>query len=314
MSHESLPITAARFAEAISDLPLSSLHLTAAGLRNSLAHLEYSNAQLEPFARPADSAAAADLDCLEAIEENQGVMANMKERLELLRLEAERRGLGWGELLGRDVDAPEPSGEGEEADRSLEARVRREQENLQRVREGYAGAMAEVGAERGQRVERDGNDAAAAAAAGLPEGALTARSRRLTEEERDAEALRILLARRAAGPEGLGRGVDGRGNGAARESGTNNPWTDGTFQTGRITGGRVVVDEAPVVNGTAGERSDVRAAPEVNGVVDGVSITGSQRSTGGRLSDEEMRRRLEEMMRGDDNGQEGADGEGGLYL
>jgi hypothetical protein len=314
MSHESLPITAARFADAIADLPLSSLHLTAASLRNSLAHLEYSNAQLEAYARPADPAAAADQDCLDAIEENKGVMRDMNQRLELLRVEAEKRGLGWGELLGRDVDVPAGNGDegnGDADTQGLEARVRREQANLQRVREGYAGAMAEVAAERGQRLERDGNDAVAG---GLEEGTLTARSRRLTEEERDAEALRILLARRAAGPEQLGGSGGLSGSAAAGEGGENNPWTDGTFQTGRVTGGRVVMDEAPVANGTSGEGGDVRAAPEVNGVVDGVSTSGSQRSTGGRLSDEEMRRRLEEMMRGGDDGHEGADGEGGLYL
>lgn len=50
MSSENLPITTARFAAALSELPLSSLRLKSLELRNSLAHLAYSNAQLRPFA------------------------------------------------------------------------------------------------------------------------------------------------------------------------------------------------------------------------------------------------------------------------
>jgi len=110
MSSEAAPISSAAFAEALEALPLSALHLKAAEIRNSLAHLEYSNAQLEPFARPpAGSAEQPDQVCIDAIEENLGVMAQMRERLRLLREEAERRGVGWGELLGRDdIDQGEP--------------------------------------------------------------------------------------------------------------------------------------------------------------------------------------------------------------
>jgi hypothetical protein len=50
MSSEVTPISPARFAEALKDLPLSTLHLKAAELRNSIAHLDYSNEQLKPFA------------------------------------------------------------------------------------------------------------------------------------------------------------------------------------------------------------------------------------------------------------------------
>lgn len=103
MSSEAAPISPAAFAEALEALPLTALHLKAAEIRNSLAHLEYSNAQLEPFARPpAGSAEQPDQVCIDAIEDNLGVMTQMRERLRLLRAEAERRGVGWGELLGRD--------------------------------------------------------------------------------------------------------------------------------------------------------------------------------------------------------------------
>ncbi|KLU84036.1 hypothetical protein MAPG_03083 [Magnaporthiopsis poae ATCC 64411] len=50
MSSDALPISPARFAEAIKDLPLSALHLEVLELRNSIAHLDYSNEQLRPFA------------------------------------------------------------------------------------------------------------------------------------------------------------------------------------------------------------------------------------------------------------------------
>jgi len=50
MSADALPISPAAFAEALKDLPMSTLHLKAAELRNSIAHLDYSNEELKPFA------------------------------------------------------------------------------------------------------------------------------------------------------------------------------------------------------------------------------------------------------------------------
>lgn len=119
MSSESLPITPARFAAALEDLSLGSLRLKSLELRNSLAHLAYSNAQLRPFAeglRPSSSAPDAavenvdpDPDCADAIRENEIVMARMRERLLLVRAEVERRGASWREFGEGDAD------EGEEA-------------------------------------------------------------------------------------------------------------------------------------------------------------------------------------------------------
>ncbi|KAI9738706.1 MAG: hypothetical protein M1834_008211 [Cirrosporium novae-zelandiae] len=91
MSSNSLPITAARFAEAITTLPLGNLHLKAAELRNSIAHLESSNVQLKPHADDGDQ------DCQEAIEENMDVISRMEDRIRLLKEEVERRGFRWGE-------------------------------------------------------------------------------------------------------------------------------------------------------------------------------------------------------------------------
>ena len=83
-----------RFIEAIVDLPLGNLHAKAAELRNSIAHLESSNAQLQQYV------AEGDLDCADATRENKEVIERMKARIELLKQEVERRGFQWGEEVG----------------------------------------------------------------------------------------------------------------------------------------------------------------------------------------------------------------------
>lgn len=94
MSATATPIPPARFAAALRDLPLSSLHAKAAELRNSIAHLLSSNEELKPFA------AAGDKDCAEAITENEEVIRRMEERISLLRIEVEGRGMKWVEEGG----------------------------------------------------------------------------------------------------------------------------------------------------------------------------------------------------------------------
>ncbi|KAF9695994.1 hypothetical protein EKO04_006019 [Ascochyta lentis] len=91
MSAEAAPITPARFAAALTDLPISSLYAKHAELTNNIAHLESSNKQLEDFAREND-----DRDCYEALLENRQVMKNFNERMDLIRKEVEEvRGLPW---------------------------------------------------------------------------------------------------------------------------------------------------------------------------------------------------------------------------
>jgi hypothetical protein len=92
------PITPARFAAALQDLPLSSLALKVAELRNSIAHLDYSNEQLKPFAHPITPNEEGDRDCIEAIQENEVVIQRMEERILLVKSEVERRGASWREL------------------------------------------------------------------------------------------------------------------------------------------------------------------------------------------------------------------------
>ncbi|KAL8674524.1 MAG: hypothetical protein Q9168_001042 [Polycauliona sp. 1 TL-2023] len=91
MSASAVPISQDQFAVAIAELPIGNLHAKAAELRNSIAHLGYSNEQLQPFADDGDQ------DCADAIKENQEIMARMVDRIDLLRREVETRGLPWGD-------------------------------------------------------------------------------------------------------------------------------------------------------------------------------------------------------------------------
>ncbi|KAI1488605.1 hypothetical protein F5X96DRAFT_644614 [Biscogniauxia mediterranea] len=112
MSSETQPINPARFAEAIKELPASSLALKVLELRNSIAHLDYSNAELKPYAEGRISTleqqegstaqpVEPDQDCVDAIAENEAVIARMQERIELIRAEVEGRGLNWREFQGK---------------------------------------------------------------------------------------------------------------------------------------------------------------------------------------------------------------------
>jgi hypothetical protein len=89
MSSLASPISAARFASALADLPVSSLFAKAAELRNSIAHLEISNIQLQRLSDEGDE------DYENAISENVEVIDRMKERIELVKNETVGRGIQW---------------------------------------------------------------------------------------------------------------------------------------------------------------------------------------------------------------------------
>ncbi|KAF2639887.1 hypothetical protein P280DRAFT_385869, partial [Massarina eburnea CBS 473.64] len=90
-SANATPIPPTRFAAALTSLSLSSLYAKVSELRNSITHLETSNAELEAYVR-----AEADKDCYEALIENRDVIARMRERIELVRKEVtEVRALPW---------------------------------------------------------------------------------------------------------------------------------------------------------------------------------------------------------------------------
>ena len=115
MSNEATPISPARFSSALKDLPLSTLHLKAAELRNSIAHLDYSNEQLKPFADGTEGDNGPDQDCTDAIKENEVVIQRMLERIQLLRQEVESRGSSWLEFQSAD----ELEGNGREEEERL---------------------------------------------------------------------------------------------------------------------------------------------------------------------------------------------------
>ncbi|KAH7130710.1 hypothetical protein B0J11DRAFT_259584 [Dendryphion nanum] len=99
MSSEATPISASRFASALKDLSISSLHGKVSELRNSIAHLEASNTQLEEFVRQDN-----DKDCYEALLENKDVIKRMQERIELVRIEiVENRGMPFEPEEGKKL-------------------------------------------------------------------------------------------------------------------------------------------------------------------------------------------------------------------
>lgn len=95
MSADAPPISSTRFAAALADLSIGSLHAKAAELRNSIAHLRSSNQQLAEYLLEQDPSLPADSDCVGAIHENESVMARMEERIGLLKAEVEGRGMMW---------------------------------------------------------------------------------------------------------------------------------------------------------------------------------------------------------------------------
>ncbi|KAF3072126.1 hypothetical protein CFAM422_005869 [Trichoderma lentiforme] len=116
MSADTTPISPARFASAIKDLSLGMLHLKVLEIRNSIAHLQYSNDQLKPFADGTsaalgESSAAPDQDCIDAIKENEVVIDRMAERLAIIRAEVEDRGVSWTEFQSQDEVANSQAGE-----------------------------------------------------------------------------------------------------------------------------------------------------------------------------------------------------------
>ncbi|EHK48028.1 uncharacterized protein TrAtP1_000741 [Trichoderma atroviride] len=111
MSADTTPISPSRFASAIKDLSIGMLHLKVLEIRNSIAHLQYSNDQLKPFAEgtsvalggePTSTSAEPDQDCIDAIKENELVIDRMAERLAIVRVEVEDRGISWTEFQSQD--------------------------------------------------------------------------------------------------------------------------------------------------------------------------------------------------------------------
>ena len=104
MSAEARPISSAQFALAIQDLPVENLYAKAQEIENSISHLSRSNRQLQEYSDSIRNDTTisgetreevGDKECLEAIAENEKVIERQRERVDLLKAEAERRGRSW---------------------------------------------------------------------------------------------------------------------------------------------------------------------------------------------------------------------------
>ncbi|KAJ0313886.1 hypothetical protein COL5a_007175 [Colletotrichum fioriniae] len=259
MSADTRPISPTQFASALRDLSLPTLHLKALEIRNSILHLEYSNAQLAPYAAgdatTLDSATDAsaghgpDPTCVEAIRENDVVIARMRERVQIIRDEVEGRGHSWNEFKSKEEV------EEEEAE----------------AREGAVAAVNRRGITSESVAGANGvNGNGTPATNGL--GAAAAEENRI-----------------ATGRQGVLAATNGGGSSTTAASSSHPAWMDGTFQMGTIRNGVITMDGPPA--------QSTQSTQQANG-------------TGGRLTDEELRRAMEERMRGlgDD------DEDGGMHL
>jgi hypothetical protein len=122
MSSEARPISPSQFASALEDLPVENLYAKVSEIRNSVAHLERSNKELDDYSR----SAGGDADCVAAMRENEEVIGRMNERIELVKQEVERRGQKWHEAdLNGQTDGEVPAGgrlNDEELRRQMEER------------------------------------------------------------------------------------------------------------------------------------------------------------------------------------------------
>lgn len=125
-----------------------------------------------------------------------------------------------------------------------------------------------------------------------------------TEFERKEEVEAAAARNRVRGPVETGEDSENEEQQQPMTNGTSTTtiqhpaWMDGTFQTGVIRNGDIVMDD---VSGSRRQQEQQGAAG-----------TGAGTGTGGSLSDEELRRRMEERLRdlGGDDGEE----DGGMHL
>ncbi|KAK8192813.1 hypothetical protein IWZ00DRAFT_488611 [Phyllosticta capitalensis] len=140
MSSETQPISLERFAEAITELTLPSLHAKAAELRNSMFHLRRSNLQLQPFADEGDG------DCADAIKENDATIQSMESRVELLRVEVvERRGMPWVEDPAAQQQKESVNGEATQQSDEMHGDTNATTENATAPRDGTDGTGRSAG-------------------------------------------------------------------------------------------------------------------------------------------------------------------------
>lgn len=95
MSSQSVPISSAIFADAIKELSLSIVYAKASEIQNSIAHLRRSNEELRLFIAE-DQVSEDDKREIEGyIVENEGVIASMMERVNIIKAEVNARDEVW---------------------------------------------------------------------------------------------------------------------------------------------------------------------------------------------------------------------------
>ncbi|KAE8354458.1 hypothetical protein BDV28DRAFT_130980 [Aspergillus coremiiformis] len=104
MSAESLPISLDAFAEAIKELPLSSVYIKASELSNSIVHLRRSNEELSVFINESCDTDSEKRELEMYVAENEEVMRSMNERILRLKSEIEGRGQQWIEMEDTTTD------------------------------------------------------------------------------------------------------------------------------------------------------------------------------------------------------------------
>lgn len=193
MSADTRPIAPARFAGALKDLSVGMLHLKVLEIRNSIAHLQYSNDQLRPFAEgsavplsspsssePAAASAAPDQDCVDAIRENEEVIERMAERIALVRAEVEERGVSWTEFQSKE----EVEGTEKEETERPEASVNGAREE---THSAWTDGTFQTGTIRNGEIHMDatpGQSSSAAPASGAQGGSISDEQLRRAMEER----------------------------------------------------------------------------------------------------------------------------------
>lgn len=144
MSAESIPIMPSAFAEAIKELPLSTVYAKASELRNSISHLRRSNDELWSFISDACDAEEDRRELEGYIVENEGVITSMTERIQLLKTEVENRGQIWIEedvrtegVNGavREDQAEAPVANGASGDGTIDGNIPRSNSTAEETRE-----------------------------------------------------------------------------------------------------------------------------------------------------------------------------------
>ncbi|GAB0132881.1 hypothetical protein EsDP_00001302 [Epichloe bromicola] len=195
MSADTRPISSARFAAALKDLSISMLHLKVLEIRNSIAHLQYSNDQLKPFAEGTatalcDASANAtspqpDQDCIDAIKENEAVIDRMAERIALVRAEVEERGMSWTEFQSNEeAEAAVEKAKAQAEDRQVNGQASDTQQPVEGLHSAWTDGTFQTGTIRNGEFHTDSGPAAPQTSAGTSGGRLNDEELRQVVEER----------------------------------------------------------------------------------------------------------------------------------